>query len=271
MKNFWTPPFCLHASGRGTARDKSYYNDVTKQGGPRRILIKHTISGTGTLYANGKRFLVPPGMIFVIERPGPYVYCYEEEPAPWEFEYVSISFTNPGGLLPEKLRKNPVFSLEGQSELESELRELIELRNRENYKQELIHSAKAYHFFLTYITQRQKETSYPLPAVKLKTFLDENYSQSISIRKLSRKLGYSHEALTRLFTKTYGMPPSQYLQDSRLKKASSLLEEGKLSVKEITELTGFASQSYFARLFKMRLKTTPRKYRDNPDPLKFKI
>jgi AraC-like DNA-binding protein len=242
-----------------------------EQGGTRRILIKHTISGTGVVYAKGKRFLVPAGMIFVIERPGPYLYCYEEGPAPWEFEYVSISFTNPGGLLPEKLRRNPVFSLAGQSELKAELKELIELRNREDYKQELIHSAKAYHFFLSYITQRLKETSYPLPALKLKNFLDENYKKEISIKKLCREQGYSHEAMTRLFSKTYGMPPSQYLQDIRLKKASSLLEEGKLSIKEITEATGFASQSYFARLFKMRLKTTPTEYRDNPDPLKFTL
>jgi AraC-like DNA-binding protein len=271
MEISWTPPFCLHAAGRGKVSDKSYHNDVIRQGGARRILIKHTISGTGTLYSWEKKFILKPGMIFVIERPGPYVYCYEEEPTPWEFEYVSISFTNPGGLLPEKLRKNPVFSLEGQSELKAELRELIDIRNREDYKQELIHSAKAYHFFLSYITQRLKETKYPLPALKLKNFLDDNYKNEISIKELSRELNYSHEALTRLFSKTYGIPPSQYLQDLRLKKASSLLEKGKLSIKEITEQTGFASQSYFARLFKMRLKTTPREYRDNPDPLKFKL
>jgi hypothetical protein len=57
--------------------DRSYYNDSRGCTGPPRLLIKRTLSGTGGVYASGRRFLIPAGRAMFIERPGENIYCHK--------------------------------------------------------------------------------------------------------------------------------------------------------------------------------------------------
>jgi AraC-like DNA-binding protein len=269
MSKQWKPPFYLFAAGRGSASNSSYYNDASITPPPRRLLIKHTVSGKGVLYVKKHRMEIPPDHIFVIERPAPYVYCYEGKGEPWKFEYVSIAFTSPAGILPDALSKNPVFSIADQPELKSMLAEMIALRTKPEYVPELIHSALAYRFFLSYVSIRMRKTQ-PTPSLaeKLRKVLLERYAKpGIQVNECCRELGYTPEALTRVFSGAFGTTPGKYLQELRLKYACDLLRGDKYTIKEVAFLSGFSSQNYFARLFRQVLGVAPGAYRRNPDPL----
>jgi len=264
----WKPPFYLYNAGRGIARSRSYRNDVSQSEGPQRLLVKHTISGAGVLYAEGKRFQIPTGTAFIIERPGPYIYCLENTEEPWHFEFISISFTNPGGLLPVNLKKNPIFHLENHPTLKTELADLIDLRLNDSDQTQLHYSASAYHFFLSYISAQLKEFNSPVPAVRqTRVYLEEHYSENISISDCAEFIGYTQEALTRLFSRTYGIPPNQYLRRLRIRNACELLRKGNIRMKEIADRCGFSNQNYFSRTFRQSMGITPSEYQTNPDPL----
>src|ERR1700753_3211785 len=106
----WIPPVYLYAANRESAGDKRYRHDA-RTPGPKRILIKRTLSGTGTLYVESRRYEVPAGWAFVIERPGPYVYCYEHTREPWRYEFVTIGFRDVAEILPRWLRAEPLLAL----------------------------------------------------------------------------------------------------------------------------------------------------------------
>ena len=263
----WKPPFYLFFAGYGTASDKSYRNDVSRDDpGNRRLLFTYTFSGKGTLYVKNKRMPVGKGDIFVIERPGPYIYCYEDTEEPWVFEFLSIKFTNIDGLLPPEFLENPIFNIDAHPDFLAQFNELLKLRCTPDYKPELIHSAKAYGFFLSYITIRTNPKGISSDvAAQLREYLLSNFSRTdISIAEYCQKLKYSHETGTRLFTKTYGMPPIKYLLGLRLREACSLLESSRLNIKEISENCGFSSQNYFRRIFHSAFAVTPGQYRKNP-------
>jgi len=123
----------------------------------KRLLVKRTLSGCGTLYVKKRRLEVPAGHIFVIERPGPYTYCYEGDGTPWSFEFASISFTNPTGLLPEELKINPVFRIDNLPKLEKQISKLVDIRTDKNYVPQLAHSSLAYDLFISYISIRRSD------------------------------------------------------------------------------------------------------------------
>jgi len=51
-----------------------------------------------------------------------------------------------------------------------------------------------------------------------------------------------------------------YVIDVRLDRAAELLKEGRLTVSQIADRTGFASVHYFSRLFHRRRGVTPTDY-----------
>jgi AraC-like DNA-binding protein len=264
----WIPPFYLYLAGRGSVSDVSYRNEVASTPPPPRLLIKHTLEGEGVIYIKERREVLYPGDVFIIERPGPYVYCYEGNGVPWRFEYVSISFTNPGGLLPRELAEKPVFKLDSIKGLRDKLLELIESRIASGTEIKLSHSALAYSFFLDYISARlASDSDSNSIALKLKGMLDDNLGNSVSVAGLCSTLGYTQEALTRIFKKTFGVPPGRYLQLARLRKACNLMMSGNVSVKEVSFFSGFDSQNYFARVFKKNIGISPRDFMKTPDPL----
>jgi AraC-like DNA-binding protein len=108
----------------------------------------------------------------------------------------------------------------------------------------------------------------PAPVQKLKKTLDTRFAEHISIAESCRQAGYSHEALTRLFSKAYGISPGQYLLNKRIKHARNLLQKGETSIKEVASMSGFSCQNYFSRIFKNKSGITPKHYREAPDPLK---
>ncbi len=267
MINNWHPPFFLYSAGKESISSPKYCNGSIAMI-PHRLLIKHTLSGSGTIYIKNRRQTLRAGDIFVIERTGSYLYCYEGDGEPWEFEFVSIGFDSPVNILPEELRNNPVFSITEQPELGGLLKELIASRLVDDYRPNLMHSALAYSFFLAYVNIRM-QTSNPIPVKveQLREMLDAGVTKSSTIAEYCRVLGYSTEALTRQFSAVYAVSPGKYLQFVRLRLACELLRSNKRSIKEIAFDCGFGSQNYFVRLFRRIIGVTPGAYRKNPDPL----
>jgi len=258
----------LFVAGRQQTASSAYYNDAAQTPLPRRILVKHTLSGEGVLYANDTRHVLRADSLFVIDRPGPYKYCYEGDGEPWNFEYFTIGMTGDEAVLPQALCDNPVMSLKNYPELKSQLNELIKIRLKPDYQAELRHSFLAYAFMMTYISAHSEhQQAIPAVVLELLKILDANTRSSVKISDCCRNLGYTPEALIRLFKKFIGLTPGRYLQNQRLTEVCELLRESKLSVKEIAEVCAFESQNYLGRIFKQTFGVTPVQYRNNPNLL----
>src|SRR5579871_3645265 len=78
--------------------------------------------------------------------------------------------------------------------------------------------------------------------VDAKLFIDQHFSENISIEAMAEKACFSKFHFIRLFTKSYGMTPHQYLTDLRIGKAKQLLRKG-CTVSAALAATGFASMS----------------------------
>ena len=78
---------------------------------------------------------------------------------------------------------------------------------------------------------------------------------------LCRELGVSRASLFNKMKSITGAGAKEYITRIRLDKAKSLIENTDLSIAEISDLTGFASQSYFSTAFKNFTGMTPSQYK----------
>ena len=74
---------------------------------------------------------------------------------------------------------------------------------------------------------------------------------------MGRIIGLSPSRLRHMFKAETGMTPTQFLKSLRIRKAKSLLETTRLSVKEVMASVGVSDPSNFTRDFKRAHGLTP--------------
>jgi AraC-like DNA-binding protein len=94
---------------------------------------------------------------------------------------------------------------------------------------------------------------------RAREYLDAAFTEDISAAELSTVAGCSRYALHRGFVAAYGLAPSDYQRQLRLRAARRLLDAGRAPATIATE-TGFADQSHLTRWFKRYYGITPSVY-----------
>ncbi|HET6993456.1 MAG TPA: AraC family transcriptional regulator [Chitinophagaceae bacterium] len=101
--------------------------------------------------------------------------------------------------------------------------------------------------------------------ISAKRFIDQNFSNRISLDAIACEACISKFHFLRLFKSLYGRTPHQYLTEVRIEKAKQLLRAG-LPVADTCFLTGFESVSSFKALFKRSTRQTPSFYQKRAKP-----
>lgn len=96
--------------------------------------------------------------------------------------------------------------------------------------------------------------------VSAANYINENYKKKITVSDLADLCGYSISHFKRLFSKTYGMPPIEYLNAVRINRAKELIKSHMYTVGEVARLCGFCNAGHFSKAFKKYTGVSPNKY-----------
>ena len=83
------------------------------------------------------------------------------------------------------------------------------------------------------------------------------YRGDLTVEQIAAYIGVTPGHLANLFKKENMGTVRQYLVETRLKHAMSLLKTGRYTVKDAAQLTGWNNQFYFSNSFKKHYKTSP--------------
>ncbi len=106
--------------------------------------------------------------------------------------------------------------------------------------------------------------------VQAKLFIDKNYARSIDVSNISNEAYFSKFHFIRLFKKTYGRTPHQYLTFVRLERAKDMLQANN-AVSEVCSAVGFESLSSFSGLFKKVIGLAPSAFLEQHQKLQAEI
>ncbi|ACU74972.1 transcriptional regulator, AraC family [Catenulispora acidiphila DSM 44928] len=93
-------------------------------------------------------------------------------------------------------------------------------------------------------------------AHRARTLMREAYPEPLPVEVIAEAAGCSRFALYRAFSAEFGMSPSDYERQLRLRHARSLLAAGSAPA-DVAAATGFADQAHLARWFKRAYGITP--------------
>ena len=92
-------------------------------------------------------------------------------------------------------------------------------------------------------------------------YIQENYSQPVSLQDIADHVHLSREYLCRIFRSMSDITPITYLNQYRIQKSALLLLTTDRSVSDIAFSCGFHSSSYFNKVFLRDMGCTPKEYK----------
>ena len=96
---------------------------------------------------------------------------------------------------------------------------------------------------------------------KLYAYINDNIGNSdLNVNSLGRELGFSRTNFYRKIKALTGVTPNDILRVCRLNRAAQLLLTREHTIGEISDMTGFGTQSHFSSLFKKHFGLSPRDY-----------
>ncbi len=111
--------------------------------------------------------------------------------------------------------------------------------------------------------KRQNDNMYH-PVTNLtycREYIEENFTQSVSLKNLASTSGYSYDYFRHLFTSVYGQSPSSLIMSLRVGFAIKLLSTTKLTCTEIAHQSGFFDSGQMTKLLKKKYGLTPSEIR----------
>lgn len=92
-------------------------------------------------------------------------------------------------------------------------------------------------------------------------FLQENYSQPLSITQLAEQYRLNGRQFAELFRKHMGVNPSRYLAELRIQHAQELLRTCSCPIKQVAECVGYTDNLYFSKVFRKKTGISPSEFR----------
>lgn len=98
---------------------------------------------------------------------------------------------------------------------------------------------------------------------RIVAFIDTDLKADLSLKSLSEHLGVNASYLSGLFSKEMGMSLTDYVNNSRIRHAQTLLSNTAIPIKTIAYNCGFSDVQYFTRQFKKIVHMPPKAYRES--------
>lgn len=227
-------------------------------------IIHHVLRGEGYLRVRDKIYPVKAGQSFLTY---PYVEMeyYPEEKDPWEYVWADFVGDMAKQMLERSIfsTKGPVCTCGGGGRIPDLFEKLLGLdilwKNRQEAGGILLSLLGIYQDAYEgedSPLHRQKD-----PRLEAAfALVQANYHDpAFRVETLCGKLHVSRVTLYRMFQSEFGIAPSLYLTQYRMKQAQIMLQMG-ASVKTTSLSCGFADPLYFSRTFKTHVGIAPSEY-----------
>lgn len=145
-----------------------------------------------------------------------------------------------------------------------------EEKEKQSYYKDIINS----YFNLVicrFLRETASNTGHSVPDAELvqriKSYMKENYNQTIDFTQIAASFGYSYDRLRHIFRQETNTTIHQYLLNCRLYAAKQMLLTTDMPIQDIAVQCGFRSSIHFSNFFKSKMSISPRQFRNSQENL----
>ena len=158
--------------------------------------------------------------------------------------------------------QNLLYELNDYSiETEEKSSEVLSLMTKAQGLDELLSVIKEYSIFVSKYYHRINTQEKKKIIVELKQYIDNHFTEPITIENIASRFYISTSYLHRLFKEELGITPAEYINQLRVNYAADKLKISTDSIIDIGMECGFETKQAFYRQFKKRFLCTPAQYR----------
>ena len=228
-------------------------------------VIKKIKKGNRRFICNSRNYNIQTNNILLIN-PNDYHECIGIEEDSLDYEAIHISKDIMSNLANEifKSKDMVIFNKNVISD-DTLLKEIKRLTNLVISNDKTLEKEELFYIVLKELLENYAAFKNVNENIMLKTkeicdYIENNYTDNITLDKLAQVGAISKYHLIRLFTKEKGITPYKYLELYRINQAKKQLQENN-SILDISIQCGFSDQSHFTNLFKETIGITPKQYK----------
>ena len=230
-------------------------------------IITYVTKGKGYYEFNGQTYTINKGDSFIVY-PGTLIHYYPDSEDKWEYIWVDFNGKKVEELLCHTAFSpdNPVVRKKGSNKIYkyfSLLSDLFEYQHDISYtSKKLKRKALFYLLFTEYINVYPATFEKNL-ALKdqMSDYINRKYSEhSFFVESIEKHFSMSHVTLYRYFKENFNTTPKKYINSLRISKASKMLHDTNVQIKDVAFSVGFKDPLYFSRVFKEETGFAPSEY-----------
>lgn len=97
---------------------------------------------------------------------------------------------------------------------------------------------------------------------QLASYVHEHIKGDLSLDELSREAGLSRAQFSKVFRRSSGQTPHEFVLQKRVERAKAMLDQKNLSIIDVAVGCGFQTAQHFARVFRAACGVSPSAYRN---------
>ncbi len=221
--------------------------------------------GSGTVTINGEAFLVKAGDCVWLNCLVPYSHKSNQHD-PWTLHWVHFNGPQASSFYRFYLNKGgaSVYTPTSLSAYVEILQTLFRLQQKPEVLTDILshkHLTDLMALIYTDAFHNSTETALPDKFSAIQHYIENNYTQKITLDTLASQFFISKYHLHREYQKLFGTTITNALSLKRLAHAKNLLRFSEDSIESIAVSSGFQTASYFIKVFKKYEGMTPLEYR----------
>lgn len=258
----------LHLSEVGNLTALRSHTSVRENLGGYLLIVVE--SGSGIVNVGGREYELKPYDVAFIDCSKPYSHSTSAEL--WTIYWVHFNGPTLSSIYSKFLQRSGKPMFRSSSDYPSLLRAIYDTAESDSYVRDMkistLLSEMLEHVMEDCWCDEQSiltlgKTSIDITAIK--TYLDEHYTEKITLDSLNSTFFLDRAYLSRAFKRQYGINLIDYLTIVRINKVKELLRfgvDGRVAkLAEIAELTGFSSEQHLSARFKRIEGYSPSEYR----------
>ena len=254
------------SAGYEIAEGPGYDWDGRKRGNTPFSILQYTIGGTGQLRYERRHWRIEAGETMLLTLPHDHRYWLDAGET-WSFFWIAMSGKEILRLHRAILKAvGPVFRL--RPDTIDELAGICLALNSPSLSAGRA-SSDAYRATMALYDDLMTRVDAPAGASghaaidRVVLHIRAHLDTSLDITALAAVAGMSRAHFSRLFMRTNGSWPSEFIQRERMERATRLLVNGQLSVKAVAVACGYDDPNYFAKVFRRAYAISPSEFRTN--------
>jgi len=229
-----------------------------------RYQFEYVTNGKGYVEIGGKTYTIQKGDFFFLNKLQPHIY-YTDKNQLLEKIFVTVKGTLIDTLV--ELYGLKYSHIIHKLDVYDNLSEILNILSSvyENNKDECLDKVSRIILKIIQLYHRDingsTQNSPVCYAENIKTYIEHNINRRFTLNDLSESFFMSKTQIIRLFKAKYGLTPMQYAIIKRLETAMYLLENSKLTVKDIAASLAFSDSKHFSKTFHSVTGLSPMQYR----------